>query len=133
MSVRAVVAAFALLAGAAGAAEAQPRVHRFLVDSVTDSTFVFRLGPRAEWLRAGATGIAVDPTQRDALVARFRIVSVGEELATALVTGQTMLVRRDHVALVEEPEPRFYRSGGFWGGTVLGIVIGATGALLLWN
>jgi len=128
---RTVVAAIALLAGAAGGAEAQPRVHRFVVDSVTDSTFVFRFGPRAEWLRAGATGIAVDPTQRDALVARFRIVSVGEQRATALVTGQTTLVRRDHVALVEEPEPRFYRSGGFWGGTVLGAIIGATAALLL--
>jgi hypothetical protein len=131
VSARAVVAGLALLLATAGPAAAQPRVHRFLVDSVADSTFVFRVGQRGDWLRAGATGVAVDPARRDALVARFRVVSVSETRATALVTGQTTLVTRDHVALVEEPPTRFFRSGGFWGGTVLGAILGAAAALLL--
>jgi hypothetical protein len=131
VSVRRVVTALALLLAAAAPAAAQPRVHRFVVDSVADSTFVFRVGPRADWLRAGSTGVAVDPARRDALVARFRVVSVSETRATALVTGQTTFVTREHVAVVEEPETRFYRSGGFWGGTLLGAIVGAAATLLL--
>ena len=131
MTLRRLVAGLALAVGAATPAAAQPRVHRFVVDSVADSTFVFRVGPQAEWLRAGVTGVAVDPARRDALVARFRVVSVSETRATALVTGQTTFVTRDHVAVVEEPPQRFYRSGGFWGGTVLGAILGAAAALLL--
>lgn len=120
--------ATAAVAAPVTAADAQLRTARFYVDSVTDSTLVFRLG-RVDWLRPGTTGIAVDPRQRDALVARFRVISVGEERATALVTGQTTFVTVDHVALVDEPPRRFWRESTFWIGTVLGGVIGAVSAL----
>ncbi len=123
--VAAVATAAATSASTAGA---QQRTARFYVDSVTDSTLVFRLG-KVEWLKPGSTGIAVDPRQRDALVARFRVISVGEERATALVTGQTTFVTMDHVALVDEPPRRFWRESTFWVGTVLGGVVGALSAL----
>ena len=119
-----------LLVGAlASPAAAQTRTARFFVDSVTDSTIVFRLGP-VDWLRAGSTGIAVDPRQRDALIARFRVVSVGEQRATALITGQTTFVTLDHVALVDEPKRRFWRESSFWVGTLLGGVVGGVAAAL---
>lgn len=119
----------AALAAPLSGAEAQVRIARFYVDSVTDSTLVFRLG-KVDWLRPGTTGIAVDPRQRDALVARFRVISVGERRAEALVTGQTTFVTTDHVALVEEPPRRFWRESSFWVGTLLGSVIGAVSALV---
>lgn len=119
----------AALAAPAARAEAQLRTARFYVDSVTDSTLVFRLG-RVDWLRPGTTGIAVDPRQRDALVARFRVISVGEERAVALVTGQTTFITVDHVALVDEPPRRFWRESTFWVGTLLGGVVGGLASLL---
>lgn len=112
----------------AAPAQAQLRTARFYVDSVTDSTLVFRLG-RVEWLKPGSTGIAVDPRRRDALVARFRVISVGEERAVALVTGQTTFLTLDHVALVDEPPRRFWRESTFWIGTLLGGVVGGLSAL----
>jgi hypothetical protein len=118
-----------LLVGALAApAGAQVRTARFYVDSVTDSTIVFRLG-RVDWLKPGTAGIAVDPRQRDALIARFRVVSVGEQRATALITGQTTFVTLDHVALVDEPPRRFWRESTFWIGTLLGGVVGGLSAL----
>ena len=107
------------------------RVHRFFVDSVMDSLFVFRVGPDARWLEPGQGGIAVDPRRRDALVARFRIVRVDRARVTALVTGQTTLLTRDDVALLDEPPRRFYRDAGFWAGTILGAVLGAVATLSL--
>ena len=129
MSARVLLLAALLLAGAAPRAEAQPLAHRFFVDSVGDSTFVFRVPSEAEWLRPGRAGIAVDPRRRDALVARFRVIAVERTRATALVTGQVTLVERDHVVLLEEPRRRFYRDPGFWAGTIVGAVLGALAAL----
>lgn len=126
----ALLLAAALSAAAGSDAAAQKRTARFYVDSVTDSTLVFRLGGTSDWLRPGVSGIAVDPRQRDALVARFRVISVGEERAVALVTGQTTFVTVDHVALVDEPPRRFWRESTFWVGTLLGGVVGAVSALL---
>jgi len=131
MTVRTLAVGLALAAAAASPVAAQQRVHRFVVDSVGDSTFVFRVPATVGWLRAGHTGITVDPRQRDALVARFRVLNVGERRATALVTGQTAFITRDHIALVEEPPSRFFREGTFWAGSLLGAVLGAVGALLL--
>lgn len=131
MIVRTLVAGLALAAAAVSPAAAQERVHRFVVDSVGDSTLVFRVPATVGWLRAGHTGIAVDPRQRDALVARFRVLNVGERRATALVTGQTAFITREHIALVAEPPSRFFREGTFWAGSLLGAVLGAVGALLL--
>jgi hypothetical protein len=122
-----VAVAAALLVGAPAAA--QSTAHRFLVDSVGDSTFVFHVGARDGWVHPGSNGVAVDPARRDALVARFRVLSVRDRVATALVTGQTTFVTTDHVALLEEPPRRFFRQGLFWAGALLGGVIGAVAAL----
>lgn len=104
-------------------AAAQQQAARFFVDSVADSTFVFRTGG-ARWIRHGLTGIAVDPRDRDALVARFRVLQVSDQSATALITGQTTFLTSDHVALIAEPPVPFWRRGLFWKGSLLGAVLG---------
>lgn len=119
----AVVAFLLLTGGAAGRAGAQQETARFFVDSVADSTFVFRVGT-ARWLRGGSMGIAVDPGRRDARVARFRVLTVRDGRATALITGQTTFVTTDHVALVDVPRRRFWRDTRFWAGTVIGGIFG---------
>ncbi len=124
----AVIGALILAAVSAAPAEAQQRTARFFVDSVADSTFVFRVGD-ASWIRPGQSGIAVDPRQRDALVARFRVVEVTRERATALVTGQTTFLTGDHVVLVEEPRLPFWRRSLFWKGSLVGLVIGAAAGI----
>lgn len=123
----AVVAALAVTMAAAPA-QAQQRTARFYVDSVADSTFVFRVGDAA-WLRRGQTGVAVDPGQRDALVARFRIVDVSRDRATALITGQTTFLTGRHVALIEPPRRPFWRRGLFWTGSAVGAALGLAAGL----
>lgn len=113
----------ALLLLPAHAAGAQQESARFYVDSVGDSTFVFRVG-NARWLRTGNNGIAVDPGRRDARVARFVVLRVADGRATALVTGQTTFVTTDHVAVVEMPRRRFWQERRFWAGLVIGGVFG---------
>ena len=76
---------------ARGAVGAQQRAVRFEITAVSDTTLLFRAGT-ARWVHAGQTGTAVDPRRRDALVARFRVLTVRDGLATALVTGQTTSV-----------------------------------------
>ena len=125
----AAVAAFALLLVAP--AQAQRTVVRFYVDSIADTTFSFRIAPGDDWVAVGATGIAVDPARRDALVARFRVISLWGDRATALVTGQTTFVTMNHIAILERPERRFYRLRSFWGGALFGAILGVGGGLLL--
>lgn len=110
-------------------AAAQSHERRFLVDSVGDSTFVFHVGANDGWVRAGSSGVAVDPQRRDALVARFRVLRVQGRVATALVTGQTTFLTTDHIALLQEPPRKFFRQGVFWAGAFLGGVLGAIAAL----
>lgn len=105
-------------------AQAQFRGVRFEITQVGDTTFRFPRGT-ASWLRPGATGIAVDPRRRDALVARFRVVRVDSGLVTTVVTGQTTRVTTDHIAVMAEPAKPWYRGITFWAGTVFGLVIGA--------
>ena len=115
----------------AAPAEAQGARVRFYVDSVADSTFSFRIAPGDDWIEVGASGVAVDPARRDALVARFRVISLWGSRATALVTGQTTVVTVDHIALLEPPARRFYRDRSFWSGALVGIVLGVGGGLLI--
>lgn len=129
LAVAALVAA--LSAACAPSAGAQRTTLRFYVDSVADSTFAFRLAPEDDWVRVGTKGIAVDPARRDALVAEYRVISVWGDRAIALVTAQTTVVTMNHIALLAPPERRFYRSRSFWTGTVLGVVLGVGGGLLL--
>ena len=105
-------------------ADAQFRGVRFEITQVGDSTFRFPRG-NASWVKRDATGIAVDPRRRDALVARFKVIRIDSGLVTALVTGQATRVTTDHIAVLAEPPKPWYRGITFWAGTVFGIVIGA--------
>ena len=113
-----------LLLLGAGKADAQSRMVRFEITQVGDTTFRFPRGS-AQWVKAGTSGIAVDPRRRDALVARFRVARIDSGLVTAVITGQSTRVATEHVALLTEPQKPWYRTITFWGGTVLGIVVGA--------
>ena len=113
-----------LLSLGAGKAGAQNRSVRFEITQVSDSTFRFPRGA-ASWVKPGEIGIAVDPRRRDALVARFRVVSVDSGLATAVITGQTTRVATEHIVVMTEPQKPWYRTMAFWGGTLLGFVAGA--------
>jgi len=97
---------------------------RFEILSVGDSTFTFAVGGR-RWVTAHARGDAVDPRRRNALVARFEVMSVSGGVATALITGELTRVTTAHVALLDAPREAFYRKGSFWGGVVAGVVAGA--------
>lgn len=114
----------ALLLIGAERAGAQDRSVRFEITQVGDSTFRFPRGS-ATWVKPGEIGKAVDPRRRDALVARFRVVSVDSGLATAVITGQTTRIATEHIVLMTEPQKPWYRTTMFWGGTVLGFVAGA--------
>ncbi len=124
----AAISTLIVIATGATPAAAQQRTARFFVDSVADSTFVFRVGD-VRWIRPGQTGIAVDPRQRDALVARFRVVDVTRDRATALITGQTTFITGDHVVLVEEPRRPFWRRDMFWKGSAVGLLLGIVAGL----
>jgi hypothetical protein len=118
--------ALALLAGVAVAAPAvaQGVPVRFEVVSASDSTITFRV-VHEPWIRAGAEGTVVDPQRRDALVASIRVMRVAPDEITALVTGQTTRVAPGHVAILRRPPAPWYARGSFWGGVVLGAVLGA--------
>jgi hypothetical protein len=102
---------------------------RFEIDSVTDSTAVFRV-QEARWIRPGQATYVVDPQQRDALVARLRIVSRDSLTATALIISQVARVKPEHFLLVVRPPTPWWRSNRFWGGVVSGAVVGAGSVLV---
>lgn len=118
-----------LLAGMATPVAAQLKGVRFEITAVDDTTVSFSAGTE-RWIRSGASGIAVDPRKRDVLVARLRVLRVADEgSVTALVTGQTTAVTTDHVVVLQEVHPPWYRRRAFWGGLVLGVAAGtAVGA-----
>ena len=112
------------LGSSAAPADAQFRGVRFEITQVSDTTFRFSRG-NAGWVRVGASGNAVDPRRRDALVARFRVARVDSGLVTAVITGQTTRVATEHIAVLAEPPKPWYKGITFWAGTVFGVVIGA--------
>jgi hypothetical protein len=97
---------------------------RFEITEVQDSTFTIAVRD-FPWVNAGMSGIVVDPTKRDVLVARFRVLRRGAVEATALVTGQTTRVAIDQAALLQAPpmKPRTRRA--FWSGWGVGFLLGA--------
>ena len=107
---------------------AQESAYRFPITAVGDSTFSFEVAKNG-WVKRGLHGIAVDPQRRDALVARFKVLSVDRGTATALVTGQTTRLSTDHAALIEREPLPFYHRSSFWLGVLLGGAIGATAAI----
>lgn len=116
-------ALLALLAATAPRASAQDTAQRFEITAVGDTTFRFAV-PNAPWVSRGQQGIAVDPRRRDGLVARFRVLSVANGIADALILGQTQKVTTEHVALVTPPPPRFYSRWSFWSGLAAGLLGG---------
>ena len=108
---------------AASRLDAQDTAQRFEITTVGDTTFQFAV-PNAPWVSRGQQGIAVDPRRRDGLVARFRVLSVANGIADALILGQTQKVTTDHVALVTPPPPRFYSRWTFWSGLGAGLLGG---------
>jgi len=94
---------------------------RFELRALTDSTVAFTPA-EARWVRSGMAGIAVDPAQGDALVARLRIVAVLGDSAIAVVTGQTTRVSEGQVILLVPPSPRWWRQRTFWYGVATGAV-----------
>ena len=116
--------ALGTVVGAPRAVAAQQVSARFEIASVGDSTFTFAIGPQ-RWVEQRTRGIVVDPARRDALVARFRILSVSEGVVTALVTGQTAAVTTQHfVVMTPPPPPPLLKRPTFWGGAAVGAVLG---------
>jgi len=107
----------------ASRAVAQRGAYRFEIETATDSTITIPTDS-AKWVKRGARGIAVDPTDHDAMVARFQVVRVDSGKATAIITGQTTRVTTDHVALIERPSVPWFKQGAFWIGAALGALIG---------
>ncbi len=112
----------------AAPAQAQTRAVRFPLSAIGDSTFEFHTGTN-RWVRPGQLGVAVDPRRQDVLIARFRVVSVRESGATAVITGQTTALTQDHVAVLDEPRRSAYRSPAFWIGIVVGGALGFIGGM----
>ena len=111
-----------LIAASAATARAQTGSARFDIDSVGDSTVTFAVG-NAKWVRAGQTGLAVEPRRHDELIARLKVLTVSSGTATALITGQTTRVSTGQVALIRRPPAPFYTVGLFWIGTAVGAAI----------
>jgi len=107
----------------ASRAVAQRGAYRFEIETATDSTITIPTDS-AKWVRPGAHGIAVDPSDHDAMIARFQVLRVDSGMATALITGQTTRVTTDHVALIERPAVPWFKQGVFWIGAALGALIG---------
>ena len=102
---------------------------RFEIDSVTDSTAIFRTR-EARWVKRGAVVYAVDPLQRDVIIAQLRVVVRDSVRAVALVTGQVSSVKPTHVLLVLRPDRPWWRRGLFWSGAGFGAALGAGTAAL---
>ena len=115
--------ALAMLAIASTAVRAQQGAYRFEITAVGDSTIAFRV-PDASWMKPGLKGIAVDPTRRDALIARFTVLRVEGQLATAVITGQTSKVSTAYVALVEPTRKRWYEQPAVWIAGGVGLAAG---------
>ena len=132
-SVQAPVGAASVLdepTAASAASTPDPQLRRYEVVAAEDTTFTILVGPD-RWVRRGTVGVAVDPKRRDALVARFRVLSRVGDSAIALVTGQTTRVEVTHVALIRQPVSGPFRQAVFWGGLFLGLAVGAGAALLV--
>lgn len=103
---------------------------RFEIDAVDDSTATFRV-LEARWLRAGLAAYVVDPSHRDALVARLTIIRRDSSSASALITSQVARVTTDHVLLVPARRTPWWRSRLFWFGAIAGSAagVGVTAAI----
>ena len=102
---------------------------RFEIDAVDDSTARFR-PQESQWVRIGMSAYAVDPVNRDALVARLRIKSMNGSAMTALVTSQVGRVNTSHFLLIARPAEPWWRARHFWWGAAAGGALGAAAGTL---
>jgi hypothetical protein len=110
-------------AGAPRIARLPRDASRFVIEVVDDSTARFK--PReAAWVREGMMAYAVDPVNRDALVAQLRITSVWNGMAVALVTSQVTRVTSQHVIALTPPPTPWWRARRFWTGMLVGSLLG---------
>lgn len=72
-------------------------------------------------------GHAVDPTQRDALIARLTIQRVDTAGVFAIINGRVSQVSTTHVVLMVKPALPWWKDLRFWYGAGAGV---ATGALI---
>lgn len=97
---------------------------RFSISTTNDSTVTFR-PIEVKWLRVGMRGHAVDPTQRDALIARLTIQRMDTSGIVAMIDGRVAQVSTTHVVLMVKPTIPWWKDKRFWGGSLGGIVVGA--------
>jgi hypothetical protein len=97
---------------------------RFSITSSNDTTVVFR-PLEAKWVRAGMRAHAVDPLQRDAIIARLTILHVDTANVVARITGQVSPVSVNHVVLVVRPRVAWWHDLHFWLGAGAGAALGA--------
>lgn len=76
-------------------------------------------------MRVGMHGHAVDPTQRDALIARLTIQRMDTSGIVAMIDGRVAQVATTHVVLMVKPTRPWWKDKRFWSGAVGGVVIGA--------
>ena len=125
-----VAAGLSVGAPAASAAGAQDLSQRFSIAEVRDTIFTFAVG-NTRWVKPRQLGVAVDARARDLLVARFRVLSVRNGIATALITGATTRLAAVHTVVMRRPPERWDRSRYFWAGAIVGLVGGAAGGARL--
>lgn len=102
---------------------------RFEIEVVDDTTVRFK--PReAFWVQTGMAAYTVDPMNRDALVARLRIVSVWNETAVAVITSQVTRVTTRHVVLMTPPVAPWWTTRRFWLGVLLGAIVGGAAGVV---
>ncbi|MBC8086998.1 MAG: hypothetical protein H7Z40_07005 [Phycisphaerae bacterium] len=73
-------------------------------------------------------GHAVDPTQRDALIARLTIQQVDTGGIVAIIDGRVAQVSTTHVVLMVRPAIAWWKDKRFWLGAGAGaaaVVVGA--------
>lgn len=100
---------------------------RFSISTTTDSTVVFR-PIEARWLKPGMHGLTVDPSQRDALIARLTIKNVDTSGVLASIDGRVAQVTTSHVVLIVKPALAWWRDKRFWFGAGAGAAAGALAA-----
>ena len=96
---------------------------RFAIAATTDSTVTFR-SIEVRWLRPGMRGHVVDPSHRDALIARLTIQRVDTSGTIASIAGGVSPVALTHVVLFERPSVAWWRDKRFWMGAGVGAVTG---------
>jgi hypothetical protein len=100
---------------------------RFSISTTSDSTVTFR-PVEVRWLKVGMRGHAVDPTQRDALIARLTIQRLDSTGAVATIDGRVAQVSTTHVVLMVKPSVSWWRDKRFWTGIGTGVLAGVVGA-----